>query len=206
VFVRVDALLAHSFTDGGVMTNNVRRSASVPMLACTIALLLRALAGAPIAGAQLPTISGGTHVRVHTSQRSEALQGTLVSQTADSIGIVRDNSLQMIPAASVVAMDVGSGRSHTRGAYRGAKMGTLIVGGTFAVILGTSYATYDGPKEPADLVGFIAAFALSGAFYGAIIGGAIGTETWAAAYPRRVAFAVQPQPNGATGLGMSLKF
>jgi hypothetical protein len=48
--------------------------------------------------------------------------------------------------------------------------------------------------------------ALSGTFYGAIIGGAIGSETWVSAYPKRVAFTVQPRLNAATGLGVSFKF
>jgi len=193
-------------TDGGVMTIIVRRLASAATLACSIAVLLHALAGVPIIGAQLPTISGGTHVRVHTQQRSDVLEGTLVSQTADSIGVVRGDRLQMIPSVSVVAMDVGSGRSHARGAVHGMKMGTLIAGGTSAVLFGVSYASYDGPKHLADLAWVTSVFAFSGTVYGAIIGGAIGSETWVSAYPRRVAFAVQPRVNGASGLGVSFEF
>jgi hypothetical protein len=86
------------------------------------------------------------------------------------------------------------------------KMGTLIAGGTSAAICGMAYASNDGPKDLATLAAVVSVFAYSGMVYGAIIGGAIGSETWVSAYPKRVAFTVQPQLNGATGLSVSFKF
>lgn len=169
------------------------------------ALTLHTLSAASSSAAQLPTISGGTRVRIEAQPTGEKITGTLFSQTADSIAIASGGLIRVLPTESIARMQVSSGRSHTHGAYRGIQMGTLIGGGTGAVIFGTTYASYPGPKQPAELLAFVAASALSGAFYGAIIGGAVGSESWTPVYNNRVSVAVRGPSRGATGIGLSLK-
>lgn len=169
------------------------------------ALTLHTLSAAPSSAAQLPTISGGTRVRIETLPTGEKITGTLFAQTADSIAIASGGLVRVLPSESIARMQVSSGRSHTQGAYHGMRLGTLIGGATGAVIFGTTYASYPGPKQPSELLAFIAASAFSGAFYGAIIGGAVGSESWTPVYNNRVSVAVRGPSRGATGIGLSLR-
>src|SRR4051794_10142149 len=97
-------------------------------------LVMLALFVTHLASAQVPTLSGGSHVRVWT--QSGIYDGTVFSQTADSIRIAKGDQVVIIPTAYVVGVQVTSGRSHARGALQGLKRGTLIVGGTGAAIFG----------------------------------------------------------------------
>ena len=160
------------------------------------------------AQAQLPVLSGGTHVKLWLGPDQPKIKGTIFSQTADTLRVASNGAVRVVPTSMVGGVEIGGGRSHTGGAVRGAKIGALIVGGAGAVLFGASYAAYDGEKQQhsSDVVAFIAASALSGAFYGAIIGAVVGTEAWTPVYPARVAISVTRPNDHSTGLGLSFKF
>jgi len=155
---------------------------------------------------QLPVISGGTHVKLWLGPDQPRIKGTLFSQTVDTVRVTSDGEVRVIPTSMIGGVEVGGGRSHTAGAWRGAKIGAMILGGAGAVIFGSSYAAYEGKKQPGDLAAVVVASALSGAFYGAIIGAIAGSEAWTPVYPARVAVSLaRPTPN-ATSVGLSFKF
>ncbi len=156
--------------------------------------------------AQLPVLSGGTHVKLWLGPDQPKIEGTVFSQTADTLRVTSDGVVRVVPISMVGGVEVGGGRSHTAGAVHAAKVGAIIVGGAGAVIFGSSYATYDGEKHPGDLVAFVAASAFTGAFYGAIIGAIVGSEAWTPVYPARVALSVTRPNARTTGVGFSFKF
>jgi hypothetical protein len=196
-----DCTFFHRAVTSMLIANSLMRGARV-----VFGLILFVTAGAGLMQGQIPTLSGGTRIRLAIQNSDAIIQGTVFSQVADSIRIASGDVVQVVPTASIVAMQVGSGRSHTRGALVGLKRGAIIVGGAGAVLFGSGYATYEGQKQPSDLAGLIAVSAYAGAFYGAIIGAAIGSEQWTNVYPERVAMTLAPVPNGRTGVGVSLRF
>lgn len=185
------------------MTNSHRSLVSRAALCVAVVSTLLVRFHAQDACAQIPMISGGTHVRIEAQPTGEKITGTVFSQNADSIAIAAGGVVRVLPLESIARMQVSSGRSHAHGAYRGMQLGALIVGGAGAVI--SSYASYDGPKRPSDLLGFVAASAFTGAFYGAIIGAAVGAESWTPVYNSRVSVAVRHPSGAATRMGVSLR-
>jgi hypothetical protein len=187
------------------MTPNHSRFETLVMLA---PIALFALGGAllpRLAVGQIATLSGGTHVHIALRQAGDLVDGSVFSQSADSIGVASDGKTRMIPLSSIAGIQVGNGRSHSRGGVRGLEIGTMIGGGVSLLFVG-SYASYDGQKRQEDLYAAIFASLFTGAFYGGIIGAAVGSESWATVYPARVALTPWRAPNGARGLGLSLNF
>src|SRR5678815_4252218 len=92
-------------------------------------LIVLATAGARSAHGQVPTLSGGTRVRLAVQNSDAIIQGTVFSQTGDSLRIARGDVVEVVPVSSITAMQVSGGRSHTRGAFVGLKRGAVIVGG-----------------------------------------------------------------------------
>jgi hypothetical protein len=156
--------------------------------------------------AQLPVLSGGTHVRLWLGPNQPKIEGTVFSQTADTVRVTSDGAVRVVPISMVAGVEVGGGRSHSAGALRGAKLGAIILGAAGLVIFPLSYDTYDGEKHSSDLIGLVGASAFAGAFYGAIIGGIAGAEGWTPVYPVRVALLVTRPNSRTTGVGLSFKF
>jgi len=164
------------------------------------------LAFAPPIQAQLPTLSGGTRVKLWLGPDQPKIQGTVFSQTADTLRVASDGAVRVVPISMIGGVEVGGGRSHSAGAARGAKVGAVIVGGVGVLLCTTAYESFDGETHPSDIVAIVGAAALTGAFYGAIIGGIIGAEGWTPVYPVRVAVLLNHPTSRATGLGLSFKF
>src|SRR5213082_1800790 len=101
-------------------TNSFLARAGVQM---SLLSLIAVLTAPGVGRAQLPVISGGTHVRLWVGQPSVVVQGTLFSQTPDTIRVANDGLVHVIPAASIAGVQVGGGRSHWAGGVRGAKIG-----------------------------------------------------------------------------------
>ncbi len=165
------------------------------------------LLDASATGAQVPTVAPGTRVRMEFARPSPKVVGVVMSQTADSIAIGTGRAIQTVASASIERFRVSGGKSHTHGAVRGMKMGTLIGGGAVFLVFGAYYLASSEPnKNPGGLAVYTAAGALEGALLGAAIGGALGAERWSTIYHRPVRIAVLPLPNGAAGAGLSISF
>lgn len=85
--------------------------------------LLLIFLGVPLAGgAQVPTIIPGARVRVETRQTDKRLEGTLMSQTADSLTIASVGAIRtVVPSGSITTIRVSQGKSHGAGAIRGSR-------------------------------------------------------------------------------------
>jgi hypothetical protein len=176
-----------------------------PFSAClTIGAFVFALV--PSLSAQLPTMSGGTRVRLAITEPAVTVQGTVFSQSADTLLLAGDGGVRAVPVARIAHVSVGGERSHSAGAWRGAKLGALIFGGVGLAAFGASSSSVDEPHAAGDLVGLVTASALSGAFYGAIIGAAVGAETWTPVYDSRLSMSVSSPRDGSRKIGLSLKF
>ena len=165
-----------------------------------------ALVSACSLNAQIPTLSGGTRVRLWTRGAGAAISGRVFSQTGDTIRIASNEVVHTVPTASIARIDVGSGRSRGAGAIRGARIGALSLGGFCLVVCGGAYLADTDHNNFGDFVVFVGAFAYSGAFYGAIIGAIAGTERYATAYPDRVALRIAPVTGGKRQIGLALRF
>lgn len=171
-------------------------------------LLFIFVASAPAAiAAQAPTIPLGTRVRVEMQGKIK-VDGTLMSQTEDSIIVSSPGTLRTVVASeSVARIRVSEGRSHAQGAVRGMKIGTVVAGGGVALIFGAAYIeSTENNKSIALLFAFVAAGAVTGAMYGAAIGGIFGAERWTTVYSSPVRVSFRPAQSGAPGVGVSIWF
>jgi len=170
--------------------------------------LLLVLLGVPaFGGAQVPMISEGTRVRVERPA-TKKVDGILMSQTADSMQIAAPQAT-MIASESISRIRESAGRSHARGAAKGAKIGAVVVGGGFAlIVIGAYVSSSDANKS--GLGEWLAIGAIIGGVEGAVLGGLIGAlagaERWRTIYSSPVRLTIRPPASGATGAGLSFAF
>jgi hypothetical protein len=172
------------------------------------AVVFLILCGAPAADGQVPSIAPGTRVRLELERPNRKVDGTLMSQTADSIAVATDGSgIWTMPAESVVRIRVGSGKSVMRGAIRGMKIGSLVLGGGFGLLLTAAVAAGDGGTDAIPfLVVYSAIAAAEGAILGAFVGAIVRSEKWTDIYSSHVQLTVRPDRSGRTGVGLSIGF
>ena len=163
------------------------------------------------AGAQIPNLATGSRLKVEMPGYQK-LEGTLISQTADSLVIAADGArLVGVRAADVGRIKSTMGKSHSAGAKKGAKIGTLIGAGA-GVLVGIAYMSdynetvndpaFDNGAAPV-LFGIVGA--AEGALYGVIIGAIAGAQDWKTIYERPYSVSVAPVP-GAVRVGLRLRY
>jgi hypothetical protein len=142
------------------------------------------------AGAQVPTLMAGSRLRVQTAGAGR-IEGTLMSQTPDTLTIAQSGAVQRkIPSGVVGRIQASQGKSHGAGAIKGGKIGA-IVGGGLGLLVGLAISadgscTGEGCDAAPITVGLVQAAA--GAIWGLAIGGIVGAEKWTTVYaPGRVA-------------------
>ena len=165
-----------------------------------------ALVGACALNAQVPTLSGGTRVRLWTRGSGGAITGGVFSQTGDTIRIASNEVVHIVPTASIARMDVGTGRSRGAGAIRGIKIGALAMGAFGLVVGSTAYFADSSGGNYGTVLGFVGLSAYSGALWGAIIGAIVGTERFATAYSEHTALRIEPVTGGKRQIGLAVRF
>lgn len=157
--------------------------------------------------AQAPLIPLGSRVRVETQQRGR-VDGTLMSQTEDSIVVAAPGALRtVVVSASIARIRVSEGRSRARGAVRGMKIGAAVGGGSVALVFGAAYiGSTDSNKKITGLLSFVAVGVLEGVMVGAGIGALVGAEAWTTVYSRPIRVGFQSSQSGAPGVGVSITF
>ena len=131
-----------------------------------------------MAEAQFMDLLPGSRLRVESRVLPGRIEGTLMSNTGDSLVIAKSGAIHTpVPRGSVTWIRVSEGRSRGAGAAKGAKIGVIIFTGVMAM----SITSVD--REGLPLAGaMIAGGAISGAFYGSIIGAIVGAERWKTVY------------------------
>ena len=152
--------------------------------------------------AQGPTIPPGTRVRVETQQKKRA-EGTLMSQTSDSIIVAtRRSTRTAVASAAVTRIAVSSGRSRAHGALWGMKLGAALGGGG-VILLFTGFA---GGLPGFQILPYAVVGAAFGGAYGAVARSIRGVERWSTVYsiPIRVSFG--QLLGSAPGVNVSIRF
>ena len=179
------------------------------------ALMLIASSVAGFAGAQVPTIPLGTHVRLDLPKPNDGLAGTLTFQSADSIVITTRDSFSLVLAvASVRRIDVGGDVSHSDGMLRGMKIGGLGLGGVMAGLLLADAVTSAScnPRageclSPLAVMPYLVGTAVVvGGLAGGIVGGLVGRERWETVYATGLRVSVLPAKSGSMSVGLSMPF
>ena len=158
-------------------------------IACCLLLLF--LPG--LASAQLTSIAPGSKLRVYAPGfEKERIVGTLMAPI-DSVAAIalplrrtsRDSpwhaELRSIPVTSIRRLEISRGRSHGRGAKRGAAIGAL---GSLALVLGGVYVDVT-QKDPDSLIPASAAAVIFSVLIvpsTTLLGAVIGVERWEQAY------------------------
>jgi hypothetical protein len=173
--------------------------------------LLLIFLGVPLAGgAQVPTIIPGARVRVESRQIDKNLEGTVMSQTADSVIVASVGAIRTaVASGSITRIRVSQGKSHGAGAIKGIKIGGGI-GLGLGVLLGLAIAAGPSTSEypnPGGVAAVVAAlYAVSGAMWGAAIGGAVGAEKWTTVYSIPMRISVGRPQRRAPGVSLSITF
>jgi hypothetical protein len=160
------------------------------------------------AGAQLPALATGSRLKVEMSGY-RPVEGTLMSQTSDSLVIAADGArLVGIETSKVGRIKSTLGKSHSAGARKGAKIGTFI-GAGFGGLLGVAIMSddsydYDFDKSQAPLI-FGLVGAAEGAFYGVVIGAIAGAQDWKTIYRRPYSVSIAPAPD-ALRIAVSVRY
>jgi hypothetical protein len=135
------------------------------------------------AHAQFKELDPGTRVRLQApSAVAGKLIGVVIARSRDSLTVSRSNAMPVtLPVSALTSLEVSRGKSHGRGAAKGALWG----GGVFAVLglvlpmddcpNGTSSDTCSTEGSRAEGVLWAAT---SGAMAGALVGGIVGAERW----------------------------
>lgn len=163
------------------------------------------------ASAQVPALATGSRLRVEMPGYRR-LEGTLISQSADSLVIAADGArLVGVSTASVARIKSTMGKSHGAGAKKGAKIGTLIGAGA-GVLVGVVYMNdntqefndpgFDNGAAP---VVFGIVGAAEGALYGVLIGAIVGAQDWRTIYERPYRVSLAPAPGGIR-MSVSLRY
>jgi hypothetical protein len=148
--------------------------------------------------AQTAEIMPGRRIRVELADSS--ITGTYSSRTADSLVLMGKAFARLaVPVREVKGIRMSEGKSHLRGAAKGAGWGALVAGGSILM-----FAT--AHMEPVGGLIYGAAAAIPGALYGGIIGGIIGSEKWTTVQPAMPRVTVGAAPSGATRVGLSFSF
>jgi hypothetical protein len=164
----------------------VRRRLAWPAFAA----LALALAAAP-AHAQLAELTAGTKVRVRApSAVAGRLTGIVLTRGADSVTMSRENATPVtLPLSALTTLEISRGKSHGRGAWKGALWGGGIMFGLGLVVPAEECTGVGASRSCTRLSrGESAVFgAVGGATIGAVIGAIVGSERWErAALPMQV--------------------
>jgi hypothetical protein len=171
--------------------------------------MLMAFAG--VASAQLPELAQGARLKLDLAGPAK-LEGTLLSQTPDSLVVAADGArIVKLSSSSVGRIRSTAGKTHGAGAKKGAKIGT-IVGAGFGVLVGLAFMN-DGSyaygnagfdQSAAPLV-FGVVGAAEGALYGLAIGAIVGAQNWKTIYERPYRVSASPMQGGMR-LGLSVRY
>ena len=130
-----------------------------------------------------------------------------MSQTPDSIMVAVPGAIRTVVASDdVTRIAVSEGRSRVHGARRGMTYGAAIVGGAATLLFTAAYIGEGGTGDFGDVVVLSAITAVSGAIYGAAIGGLIGHERWSTVYSAPIRVSLGPSRRGSPGVGLSIRF
>ncbi len=163
--------------------------------------LLLIFLGASQADAQFPSIIPGARVRVEGLNHRK-LEGTLMSQTADSITIAAVGAiLTTVASGSLTRVRVSQGKSHGAGAIKGMK-----IGGGIGLGVGLLAGLVSPPGERAAIGMSVAGGALGGVIWGAAIGSIVGAAKWTTVYTAPLRIAIGRAENGAMTLGLAMRF
>ena len=159
-----------------------------------------------VAGAQLPELAPGSRLKLDLTDRRK-VEGTLMSQTADSLVVAAEGAvITRLPASSVGRIQSTMGKSRGAGAKKGAKIGAII-GGSFGLVVGLaaySDPDYRGAEAPI-LWGLVGA--ADGALYGVVIGAIAGSQNWKTVYERPFDVSVaRPPLGGGLRFGLSVRY
>ena len=125
----------------------------------------------------------GARVRVDIRDGARTIEGSLRQATPDSLIVFRPQGVHRIARVEIVTVDVQQGRSHARGAGRGALIG-LAAGTVLGLVAEASRDPYDEGLGYPPL--HIAIPAVYGALAGTALGAIIGADRWVAVdLPRR---------------------
>lgn len=170
----------------------------IRVVIASVGLLLTSLLASP-AHAQFVELDPGTRIRLRAPAAvAGQLTGVVIGRSNDSLTVSRSNAMPVtLPLSALTSLEISRGKSHGRGAMKGALWG----GGVFVVLgvvipmeeclEGTSSNTYNEGSRAEGVLWT----ATSGALTGALIGAIIGAERWErAALPLRVG--VRPLSGG----------
>jgi hypothetical protein len=172
----------------------------------TLLILICALPAA--VAAQVPAVPPGTRVRIEGHDKSR-IEGTLMSQSGDSLVVASPRSLRMgMSTEQIARVRRGDGKSHAHGTVQGLKWGAGIGGGAI-LVLSSGLLLSSGGGTASDW-GYVAGFsiggAISGGFYGLLIGSVIGAEKWTTLYTAAPRVSLVPGPGSAPGLALKVSF
>lgn len=173
------------------------------------ALLFLLLGVGPAATAQMPTLVQGGRLRVEAPGHRKEIEGTLLSQTADSLTIAALGAVRTtVASASVWRIKESRGKSHGMGAVRGLKIGSafgavggLVVGPVLVSDTGSFARDYS-----TNMIGLAASSAITGAMFGLVIGAVAGAEKWTTVYSRPTRIGFSRARNGVSVIGLSIRF
>ena len=170
----------------------------------SLLFILSCCVPASIAG-QATAIPLGARVQVETHDEA-SITGTLMSQTEDSVIVATPEAPRVVASwESVARVQVSDGRTRTRGAVRGMKVGAAVGGGIIAITFGVAFL---GARDAnvGDLFAYVGSGAVVGAVYGAAIGSLVRAERWTTVYagPTQVSFL--PTLSGVPGVAGSIRF
>jgi hypothetical protein len=134
------------------------------------------------AHAQFKELDPGTRVRLQApSAVAGKLVGVVIARSGDSLTVSRSNAMPVtVPVSSLTSLEISRGKSHGRGALKGALWG----GGVFLVLGVVMPIEECDENTPSNICGDesraegVVWAATGGALTGALIGAIIGAERW----------------------------
>jgi hypothetical protein len=185
----------------------VEAARSMGALVVVLAILLLSASALP---AQVSELTLGTRVRLRAPEAvAGRLTGVIVGQGGDSLVVTRPNALPItLRLPQLTQLEVSRGRSHGRGAMKGALWGGSIMA-VFGVLFVDGATTCDGPPtnltcEETTLLESAAYGAVSGVLVGATIGAFVGSEHWERITMPRLA--ILPRRDGAVQVELALRW
>jgi hypothetical protein len=170
----------------------------------SVGLLLTSLIASP-AHAQFVELDPGTRIRLRAPAAvAGQLTGVVIARSNDSLTVSRSNAMPVtVPFTALTSLEVSRGKSHGRGALKGALWG----GGVFLVLGLVLPIEECDESTPSNICGDesraegVVWATTSGALTGALVGAIIGAERWErAALPLRVG--VRPLSGGALSVAV----
>ena len=170
------------------------------MRASLLALALLAVT-VTVLPAQSDPIAAGARVRYRLSRGDDRSTARVVERSADSLVVRRgDGTVERLGLATLQDLEVSRGRSHPRGAGKGA----LIGGGIAAAITAIAGGTSD-EMDTDDIPGLVvvsALFGVIGAIPSSLVGFVVGSEGWTRVLVAPSRVSVTPAPRGV-GVALS---